>query len=141
MSNKFYVLGPENFATLNTDTAFKGFNYAIDNDFLFLFGGSETADSNSACSKTMYIYDIHENTWVTKEKKFLSDMMCSSVCVREGEIYFFGGYQNKIIRKYSPIADRWFKTKLGNIPDDSGITMTSGLYCSRPCIVGDKAYI
>ena len=141
MSNKFYVLGPENFATLNTDKAFKGFNYAIDNDFLFLFGGSETADSNSACSKTMYIYDIHENTWITKEKKFLSDMMCSSVCVREGEIYFFGGYQNKIIRKYSPIADRWFKTKLGNIPDDSGITMTGDLYCSRPCIVGDKVYI
>ena len=27
MSNKFYVLGPENFATLNTDKAFKGFNW------------------------------------------------------------------------------------------------------------------
>ena len=113
MSNKFYVLGPENFATLNTTTAFKGFNYVIDNDFLFLFVCSETYDSNSACSKTIYFYDIHENTCITKENKFLSDIMCSSVCVREGEIYFFGGYQNKIIRKYSPIADRWFRAGVG----------------------------
>ena len=140
MSNQFYVLEPSNFATLNTDAAFDGFNYVIDNDFIFLFGGSSNADNNT-CDQVMYVYDIHANTWAKKESKMPNYLKSASMCVNEGEIYFFGGYQSTRIVKYSPIADTWKKSGIGKIPTTSNITMTNGLYCSRPCIIGDKAYI
>lgn len=90
MSDQFYVLEPSNFTTLTTDAAFDGFNYAIDNDFIFLFGGSASAD-NSYCDQVMYVYDIHANTWTKKEMNLPVDIQGSAVCVREGEIFFFGG--------------------------------------------------
>lgn len=140
MSDRFYILEPSNFATLTTDAAFDGFNYAIDNDFIFLFGGSASAD-NSYCDQVMYVYDIHANTWKKKEMSLPVDIQGSAVCVHEGEIFFFGGYKCNQIRRYSPVAGEWFTTGNGYIPTSYGITMDSGLHCSRPCIIDNKAYI
>ena len=139
MEYNLYIKEPNNFATLQLDESFNDFGYFIVDDILYLYGGGES-DYAGESRKYMYIYDIHKNTWEKFEDiNIPNDLMNASSCVYNGNVYFFGGYKNRFIRRYNVTTNEWNEDFVGYINPDSGINMTN-IFCGKPYIIGNKAY-
>lgn len=139
MEYNLYIKEPNNFATLSLTESFDGFSYFIVDDILYLYGGGES-DYAGESRKYMYIYDIHKNTWEKFEDTNIpNDLMNASSCVYNGNVYFFGGYKNRFIRKYNVTTNEWNEGFIGYIDSNSGINMTN-IFCCKPYIIGNKAY-
>ena len=139
MDYNLYIKEPNNFATLSLTESFNGFCYFIIDDILYLYGGGES-DYAGESRKYMYIYDIHKNTWEKFEDKNIpNDLMNASSCVYNGNVYFFGGYKNRFIRRYNVNLNEWNEGFVGYINSNSGINMTN-IFCCKPYIIGSKAY-
>ena len=139
MEYNLYIKEPNNFATLQLDESFNDFGYFIVDDILYLYGGGES-DYAGESRKYMYIYDIHKNTWEKFEDTNIpNDLMNTSSCVYNGNVYFFGGYKNRFIRRYNVNLNEWNEGFVGYINSNSGINMTN-IFCCKPYIIGNKAY-
>ena len=139
MDYNLYIKEPNNFATLQLDESFNDFGYFIVDDILYLYGGGES-DYAGESRKYMYIYDIHKNTWEKFEDKNIpNDLMNASSCVYNGNVYFFGGYKNRFIRRYNVNLNEWNEGFVGYINSNSGINMTN-IFCCKPYIIDNKAY-
>ena len=139
MDYNLYIKEPNNFATLQLDESFNDFGYFIVDDILYLYGGGES-DYAGESRKYMYIYDIHKNTWEKFEDKNIpNDLMNASSCVYNGNVYFFGGYKNRFIRKYNVTTNEWNEGFVGYINSNSGINMTN-IFCCKPYIIDNKAH-
>ena len=139
MDYSLYIKEPNNFATLSLTESFDGFGYFIANDKIYLYGGGDS-DYAGESRRYMYIYDIHKNTWEKFEDKNIpNDLMNASSCVYNGNVYFFGGYKNRFIRRYNVNLNEWNEGFVGYINSDSSINMTN-IFCGKPYIIGNKAY-
>lgn len=139
MEYNLYIKEPNNFATLQLDESFNDFGYFIVDDILYLYGGGEN-DYAGESKKYMYIYDIHKNIWEKFEDiNIPNDLMNASSCVYNGNVYFFGGYKNRFIRRYNVTTNEWNEGFVGYINSDSSINMTN-IFCGKPYIIGNKAY-
>ena len=139
MEYDLYVKEPNNFSTLSLTEPFNDFGYFIVDDILYLYGGGES-DYAGKSRKYMYMYDIHKNTWEKFEDKNIpNDLMNSSSCIYNGNVYFFGGYKNSFIRKYNVTTNEWNEGFIGYINSNSNINMTN-IFCGKPYIIGNKAY-
>ena len=139
MEYNLYIKEPNNFSTLSLTEPFNDFGYFIVDDILYLYGGGES-DYAGESRKYMYMYDIHKNTWEKFEDKNIpNDLMNASSCVYNGNVYFFGGYKNRFIRKYNVTTNEWNEGFVGYINSNSGINMTN-IFCCKPYIIGNKAY-
>ena len=140
MEYSFFIKEPNNFETLKLDEDFDNFGYFIINDILYLYGG--TVNNNLETSKKyMYTYDIKTNTWNKFEDENIpTNLCCSSSCVYNGNVYFFGGQKNRFIQKYNFDLNEWDYTGCGYITVNNGIDMSDYCYCCKPYIIDNKAY-
>lgn len=131
------IMPPTDFATLKPGINIQGFNFAILNNFLYVFGGG-SAEYGTPNAQKIYIYDIIADSWSTREDpKMPTNLMMSAVCTYNDEIYFFGGINITGVVKYNPVLKTWTTIKLANI---ESINPTSNIFASKPQVVGNKAY-
>ena len=131
------IMPPTDFATLTPGIDIKGFNFAILNNFLYVFGGG-SAEYGTPNAQKIYIYDIIADSWSTRDDpKMPTNLMMSAVCTYNDEIYFFGGINITGVVKYNPITKIWTTIKLANI---ESINPNNNIFASKPYVIGNKAY-